>query len=196
MGLYIRAIVAGGQLSRRQTSVVFVRLATLLSCESSSDYTDMWHRMTNCQHLAASQRGTLSNPITDDYLLTPRRSVCVCVCMFCPLLHTAAVCWLNDLDSWGRSSETENKSEGAPRGEPGRERELLCVSEYIPSGNVGALTEPAQICIACVTSTPTHDLETLTESEKHVCMNMYDNCSKNTSCYRKKFIFEQSERIV
>lgn len=38
----LQAVTDRGQLSHRQTSVVFDRLATLLSCESSSDYTDMW----------------------------------------------------------------------------------------------------------------------------------------------------------
>lgn len=56
MELYISAVVDRGQLSHRQSSVVFVRLATLLSCESGSDYTDMWHSMTHCQHERERQR--------------------------------------------------------------------------------------------------------------------------------------------
>lgn len=84
-GVAHQGLVDRGQLSCRKTSAVFVRLATLLSCESSSDYTDMWHSMTHRQHGQERQREKESNPITNDHLLKSCRGGCVCVYMTqCP----------------------------------------------------------------------------------------------------------------
>lgn len=69
------SLVDRGQLSCQKTSAVFVRLATLLSCEISSDFTGMWHSMTRRQR----GREKESNPITNDHLLTSCRGCCVCV---------------------------------------------------------------------------------------------------------------------